>query len=43
LLKKPALRDAYVRGKIYDEINIVLAEANATFDRFSEEYIVVFH
>ena len=32
-----------VNEKIYDEINIVLAEANATFDRFSEEYIVVFH
>lgn len=43
LLKKPALRDAYVRGKIHDEFNIVLAEADATFDRFSEEYIVVFH
>lgn len=43
LLKKPTLRDAYVQGKIYDEFNIVLAEANATFGRFSEEYIVVFH
>lgn len=43
LLEKPALRDAYVRGKINDELDAVLAEADATFDRFAEEYIVVFH
>jgi len=43
LLEKPALRDAYVRGKINDELEAVLAEVDATFDRFAEEYIVVFH
>ena len=43
LLEKPALRDAYVRGKINDELDAVLAEADETFDRFAEEYIVVFH
>lgn len=42
LLEKPALRDAYVRGKINEELDAVLAEANATFGRFSEDYIVVF-
>jgi hypothetical protein len=43
LLEKPALRDAYVRGKILEELDTVLAEANATFDRFAKEYIVVFN
>lgn len=43
ILDKPALRDAYVRGKINDELDAVLAEADATFESFSEEYTVVFN
>lgn len=43
LLEKPELRDAYVRGKINEELDAVLAEANATFDRFVEDYIVAFN
>ena len=43
LLEKPALRDAYVRGKISEELDVVLAEAEATFDRFASDYIVVFN
>lgn len=43
LLEKPALRDAYVRGKISEELDAVLAEAEATFDRFASDYIVVFN
>lgn len=42
LLEKPALRDAYVEGKINEELDVVLAEANVAFDRFAEDYIVVF-
>ena len=42
LLEKPALRDAYVKGKINEELDVVLAEANVAFDRFAEDYIVVF-
>ena len=42
LLDKPALRDAYVRGKINEELDDVLAEAEATFERFSRDYIIVF-
>lgn len=42
LLEKPALRDAYMRGMINEELDTVFAEVNATFDRFAEEYIVVF-
>ena len=43
MFEKPALRDAYVRGKINAELDTVLAEAYETFDRFSEDYIVVFN
>ena len=43
LLEKPALRDAYVLGKINDELTTVLTEAEKTFERFSEEYIVIFN
>lgn len=43
LLEKPTLRDAYVRGKINEELDDVLAEAEKTFERFSQEYIVVFN
>ena len=43
LLEKPALRDAYVHGRINDELNVVFAEANSTFDRFAKEYAVIFH
>lgn len=42
LLEKPTLRDAYVRGKINEELGTVLAESNASFDRFAEDYVVVF-
>lgn len=43
LLEKPTLRDEYVRGKINEELDTVLAEANTTFDSFAEDYIVVFN
>lgn len=43
LLEKPTLRDAYVRSKINAELDDVLADAEMTFERFSQEYIVVFN
>lgn len=43
LLDKPTLRDAYVSGKINEELDDVLAKAETTFERFSQEYIVVFN
>lgn len=43
LLEKPTLRDAYVRGKINEELDVVLTEAETTFERFSQEYFVVFN
>lgn len=43
MLDKPALRDAYIRERINDELDAVLATADATFERFSNDYIVVFN
>lgn len=43
ILEKPALRDAYIRDKINAEMDAVLAEVDATFDKFSEKYAVIFH
>ena len=41
LLKKPELRDAYVRGIIGEELYIVYDEINKDFDEYAEEYIIV--
>lgn len=43
LIEKPAKRDAYIRGRISNELNDVLAEAEKTFASFSTDYIVVIH
>ncbi len=43
LVKKPALKDAYVSGRINEELDAVMAEAEQTFDKFAEEYTVIFH
>ena len=42
VLQKPAARDAYVQGVLYEELDEVLRSANETFDAFSKEYILVF-
>lgn len=36
LIKKPQLRDAYVRGKINDELQIVYEEIDKTFDEYAQ-------
>lgn len=43
MIDKPVLRDAYIRERINDELDAVLATADATFERFSNDYIVVFN
>ncbi len=43
LVKKPALKDAYVSGRINEELDAVMTEVDQTFDRFAEEYTVIFH
>ena len=42
LIEKPAKRDAYIRGKINDDLNTLLIESQKTFDEFSSDYKVVF-
>lgn len=42
VINKPAMRDDYVRGKINEELDEVLAEAEKNFEEFSKDYTVVF-
>lgn len=42
LIEKPAKRDAYIRGKINDDLNALLIESQKTFDEVSSDYKVVF-
>lgn len=41
LIEKPAMRDAYVRGKLHGELLDVIDEIDRTFNEFSKDYIVV--
>lgn len=41
LIEKPALRDKYVSGHLYEDLTSVFAEIDATFNDFSKDYIVV--
>lgn len=41
LIKKPEMRDAYVRGELYGEYLSVIDEVDDTFKEFSKDYIVV--
>lgn len=43
MIDKPALRDAYIQERINDKLDAVLATVDATFGRFSDDYIVVFN
>lgn len=40
--EKPAMRDAYVTGKIYEEMNVVFAEVNNTFEECTRDKIVIY-
>lgn len=42
LVKKPDARDAYVRGKLNEQLAEVFADVNSTFDEMSASSIVVF-
>jgi len=42
LIKKPDARDAYVHGKLSEQLDQVLDDVDSTFDAISSEYIVVF-
>lgn len=41
IIEKPEIRDAYVRGELYEEYKSVINEIDETFDEFSKDYIVV--
>ncbi len=42
LIEKPNARDAYVHGKLNEQLNEVLENVDFTFDEISAEYIVMF-
>ena len=42
VINKPEARNAYVMGRIDEELQDVISSSNALFDDFSKEYIVVF-
>lgn len=42
LIEKPNARDAYVTGRLNEQLAEVLGNVNATFDEISANYIVVF-
>lgn len=41
LLQKPALRDRYVSGRLYEELEGTVLSVDHTFEDFSKDYIVV--
>lgn len=41
LLQKPALRDRYVSGRLYEELKGTVLSVDHTFEDFSKDYIVV--
>ena len=41
LLEKPELRDRYVTGKLYEELDTVLLSVDETFNDFAKDYIVI--
>lgn len=41
LIEKPNARDAYVHGKLNEQLTEVLKDVDSTFNEFSSEYIVV--
>lgn len=42
VMEKPVMRDAYVTGKIYEEMNVVFAEVDNTFEEYTRDKIVIY-
>ena len=42
ILQKPKLKELYVKGKIYDELEEVYNEIDKTFEGFSDNYSIIF-
>ena len=43
MIQKPKWREAYVLGRINEELNFVFAEAEANFEQCASEYTIIFH
>lgn len=41
-MEKPAMRDAYVTGKIYEEMKEVFDEVGNTFEEYTRDKIVIY-
>lgn len=41
-MEKPAMRDAYVTGKIYEELKEVSNEVDNTFEEYTRDKIVIY-
>lgn len=41
-MEKPTIRDAYVTGKIYEEMDAVFAEVDNTFEEYTRDKIVIY-
>lgn len=42
VMEKTTMRDAYVTGKIYEEMNAVFAEVDNTFEKYTRDKIVIY-
>lgn len=42
VMEKPAMRDAYVTGRIYEEMNVVFAEVDNMFEEYTRDKIVIY-
>lgn len=42
VMEKPAMRDAYVTGKIYEELEVVFDEVDNTFEDYIRDKIVIY-
>ena len=42
VMEKPAMRDAYVTGKIYEELKEVFDEVDNTFEEYTQDKIVIY-
>ena len=42
IIERPAMKDAYVTGKIYEEMNAVFAEVDNTFEEYTRDKIVIY-
>ena len=42
IIERPAMKDAYVTGKIYEELKEVFGEVDNTFEEYTRDKIVIY-